>query len=68
MGNTIFGDGIVCKDDNACDYFTNPGKGPGANLAVFAGVQGMGTWKFCVGDVGKIDIGTIDSVTLTLVY
>jgi len=68
MGNTIFDAGVVCKDDNACDYFTNPGKGPGANFAVFANSQATGTWKLCVGDGGAQDTGSIDAVTLTLIF
>ena len=58
---------VVCKSDNACDYFPNKGSANGLNtFAGLAGVQSMGLWKFCVGDSVSVDTGTIDSVTLTL--
>jgi cysteine-rich repeat protein len=65
-GNTISIDQVVCKDDAACDYKANPGKGPGVSFADFNGIAAAGTWKFCAGDSVAGDSGTIDSVTLTI--
>lgn len=66
-GNTIGSAGVVCKDDMFCEYFANPGKGPGLKFTDFAGVASAGTWKFCVGDAGPGDVGTLDMVKLTLI-
>ncbi len=67
MGNTILNAAVVCKDDAACEYAPNPGKGPGLKFTDFAGVQSMGTWKFCVGDAAGGDLGKIDMVKLLLI-
>jgi len=56
----------VCKDDAACDYKANPGKGPGINFADFTGLVAAGTWKLCVGDAGGGDTGVLDAATLTI--
>ena len=67
MGDTLLNSSdVVCKTDNQCDYFTNPGKGPGVKFTDFAGVQAMGTWTFCAGDSVGTDTGSIGLVTLTL--
>ena len=65
-GNTIVIDQFVCKDDAACDYKPNPGKGPGVSFADFMGQPAVGAWKFCAGDSVAGDAGTIDAVTLTI--
>ncbi len=66
MGNTLTGVQAACKDDAACDYKPNPGKGPGLKFSDFVGSPAADTWKFCVGDGGSGDPGTIDAVKLTI--
>lgn len=66
MGNTIANNQNVCQDDTFCEYFANPGAGPGLKFTDFAGVQSMGTWKFCVADSAGGDLGKLDYVKLTL--
>jgi hypothetical protein len=68
MGDGLLNVGIVCKDDNACDYFASPGKGPGLKFTDFNGLAAAGTWKLCVGDGAPGDVGKIDAVTLTLIF
>jgi hypothetical protein len=66
MGDSLPTNGVICKDDGACDYFPNPGAGPGLKFSDFTGIVAKGTWKFCAGDRALNDFGTLDAVTLTL--
>jgi hypothetical protein len=68
MGGTIDSTQIVCKDDSACDYKPNPGKGPGVSFSDFNGIMANGVWKICAGDSGIGDTGVLDSATLTILY
>ncbi len=67
MGNGLDPSGVVCLGDMSCEYFASPGKGPGISFADFAGKASQGTWKFCAGDSGVGNVGTLDMVKLTLV-
>jgi hypothetical protein len=49
-----------------CDYFTNPGAGPGTALSDFNGDSAAGTWYVCVGDCGNLRAGTIDMIRLVV--
>lgn len=70
MGNTLTSAQTVCKDENpklnACEFKPNPGKGPGKDFSDFLGENAGGTWKLCVGDSNKADVGTVDSVKLVI--
>jgi hypothetical protein len=68
MGKTLPDDvpGVVCKDDLLCSYAPNAGAATGPNLTGLNGKSATGTWKFCVGDAGSSDVGTINRVTLTV--
>ncbi|MEZ4451899.1 MAG: proprotein convertase P-domain-containing protein [Nannocystaceae bacterium] len=57
---------VVCQDDGFCDYFPNPDKGPGTNLADFHGEPSKGIWSVCVGDAGTAMAGQIGAVTLVI--
>jgi subtilisin-like proprotein convertase family protein len=59
MGATIDGASFVCQDDGECDFFPNPGSGPGINLADFNGEAAAGDWQVCVGDSVGADPGTL---------
>lgn len=61
MGAAILGDAFVCQDDGECDFFPNPGTGPGINLADFNGEAAAGDWLVCVGDSAAGDVGSITS-------
>ena len=58
----------VCAQDFYCDFKPNPGKGPGVNFSDFTGIEAMGTWSFCVGDVAGAFSGTIQNVTLSVQF
>ena len=56
----------VCQDDGLCEFYPNPGAGPGTDLADFDGENAAGTWNFCVGDAVEGDTGDLVSWTLTV--
>jgi cysteine-rich repeat protein len=56
----------VCQDDGICTFAPNNGSAPAGDLTSFNGQAANGTWKFCVGDGGAGDVGSIDKVVLTL--
>ena len=58
--------GIVCIDDGLCDYDPNPGAAAPGNLSLFVGEAAHGTWQVCVGDAQPQDVGSIESVQLTI--
>lgn len=64
MGAGIGALAEACQDDGLCDYFPNPGAGPGTALSDFAGENPVGTWQFCAADADTGDSGTIDRVIL----
>ena len=66
IGTKIGAMKIVCKDDTECEFFPNPGKGPGVDFGDFRGETGAGIWRVCVGDSNDKDLGTLDHVGLTL--
>lgn len=67
MGDDINGGEVVCEDDEECDFFPNPGAGPGINgMADFALEDPTGTWLACFADGDDTDEGTVDAVTLTV--
>lgn len=68
MGLTLAADedAVVCQDDGLCEYFPNPGAGPGTDLGDFDGENAVGTWTFCVGDGAGGDVGDLVSWTLTV--
>ena len=68
MGATLLdsGSGVVCKDDSLCSYAPNAGAAAAGTLATFNAKAPFGTWRFCVGDSGADDTGTINRVTLTI--
>ncbi len=57
---------VVCQGDGACDYKPNHDSGPGLAFSDFDGLTAKGLWKFCVSDAAGGDVGTLDSVTLTV--
>lgn len=65
MGNTLSNTQVVCKDDFSCSYAPDRGAAPAGNLGNYIGKAMSGTWKFCVGDGGLGDVGTIQKVRLT---
>lgn len=66
MGAGITNGSVVCLDDDRCDYFPNPGAGPGETLSDFVGEDPAGTWRLCVADGDDNVQGTIDRVVLTV--
>ena len=66
MGSTILGGDFVCQDDGLCDYFPNPGAGPGINLGDFIGEDASGDWMVCVGDSAGGDVGEICSAEVLI--
>jgi subtilisin-like proprotein convertase family protein len=70
MGNTIGGTSVVCKDDKRCTFVPAPNGDTSSNLSSFGGFAGegsSGTWKLCVSDLYRNDVGTLKGVTLDLV-
>ena len=65
MGDSLGDSQAVCRDDAACVYNSNSGAASPGNLASFNTDAMAGTWKFCVGDAGPADVGTIQQVQLT---
>ena len=68
MGKVLTAARVVCRDDGQCAYYPAP-DGDAASVASFndfAGQQAQGTWRFCVSDNYKNDVGTLQSVTLSL--
>jgi cysteine-rich repeat protein len=57
---------VVCQGDGICTYAPNAGAALPGTLNTFIGHTAAGTWKFCAGDGGTGDVGTIDRVTLTI--
>ena len=57
---------VVCQDDGLCDYFPNPGSGPGTNLADFFGITSVGVWTVCFGDAEPGGMGYVDAVSLEI--
>jgi subtilisin-like proprotein convertase family protein len=66
MGAGINDTQFVCMDDNLCDYFPNPGAGPGTNLADFVDEDPQGSWRVCVADSAGSNGSTLDSVELSV--
>lgn len=68
MGLAIGANSVVCKDDlvDPCEWFPNPGKGPGTGLADFVGEPADGVWQLCVGDGGAGDGGSLDAIKLVI--
>jgi cysteine-rich repeat protein len=58
--------GTVCKDDQRCRFFPDPGAGPGHSLADFKGESPVGSWKVCLADGDDNDAGTLQHVTLSV--
>lgn len=56
----------VCIADDECAFMPSPGKGPGVDFASFAGADGTGTWRVCVGDARKGAAGSVNAITLTI--
>ncbi len=65
MGSDLIG-GVVCRDDDKCEWDPNPGAGPGNGLADFHGLEAVGTWHVCVGDALPGDNGSLWFVELTV--
>lgn len=65
MGDTLANTGIVCRDDLACVYAPSAGAATPGTLASFNGQASNGTWKFCAGDGGTGDTGTVQRVGLS---
>ena len=53
-------------DDLLCIYAPSAGAAGGPTLTGLNGKSATGTWRFCVGDSGELDTGTINQVTLTI--
>ena len=66
MGSTILGTQFICQDDGICDYFANPGAGPGTNFAQFIGENAAGNWMVCLGDGAAGDTGFICDPVLNI--
>jgi subtilisin-like proprotein convertase family protein len=66
MGISIGDAQAVCQADGICSFNPNAGAATPGNLASFNGQAFAGTWKFCAGDSGFADLGSIDRVTLTI--
>ena len=66
MAATLNGLGVVCRDDALCTFAPSAGAAAPGNLTTFNGKVAAGTWKFCVGDSGRDDTGTINKVTLNI--
>lgn len=71
MGKAPLGtDATVCKDENPkidpCAFKPYPGLAPGKDFNDFKGVDAPGTWKVCIGDSGKGDLGKLVSLGLTI--
>jgi len=59
----------ICRDDGRCTYRAAPDGDAESNLNSlldFAGQNSGGTWKLCVSDNFKDDLGTLSSVALDL--
>ena len=65
MGSTLIDSQVVCRDDAACTYDPNNGAAAAGKLSAFIGKPLLGTWRFCAGDAGMGDTGTIQQVRLT---
>ncbi len=63
MGSTLT-NGVVCKDDAACDY--RPGNSPGRRLSAFIGTPAEGSWHVCFGDSVLGDIGVVQAIVLRI--
>ncbi len=57
---------VVCKDDMQCDFYPNPGKGPGTKFSQYTGDDAIGKWSVCIADATGAFTGTLQDVTLTL--
>ena len=57
---------VVCQDDGECEFFPNPGAGPGVNLADFIGEDATGDWQVCAGDSAGGDAGEICQADLLI--
>jgi len=66
MGAGIDDNQDVCKDDNQCDFFPNPGAGPGTDLADYVGEDPQGSWRVCAADSTGSVGGTYDFVELSI--
>jgi len=68
MGKVLTAARVVCRDDGQCLYLPSP-DGDAGSIAAFSGFAGQpsqGTWRLCVSDNYKNDVGTLQSVTLNL--
>jgi subtilisin-like proprotein convertase family protein len=68
MGKLLSSTRVVCRDDGQCVFVPNPDGDAGsvANFGGFAGQQAQGTWQFCISDHYRNDVGTLQSVSLSL--
>lgn len=64
LGSGLANSGVVCRDDAKCSYDPNAGAATAGKLAQFSGQALAGTWKFCGGDGGTGDTGSIQQVAL----
>lgn len=66
MGQSLSNGQTVCDDDLRCDYFPNPGAGPGSNLALFNGDSPVGQWTVCIADADDSYAGYLQDVHLSV--
>lgn len=66
MGAGLGGDGIVCTDDEICEFTPSPGAAPGTDLGDFIGDPATGTWRICIGDSNPGNTGVFDSFRLEI--
>jgi len=69
-GTTGINSYVVCQGNatfpGICTYAPNKGAAAPGDLTAFNGKVSNGTWRFCVGDSGGGDVGSVDQVTLTI--
>jgi len=66
MGDTINQNGVVCADDDECEFMPSAGAAIAGTFIDLLGQDSSGPWLVCVGDAEPGDSGSIDFVELTL--
>ena len=69
MGQSLGGNGIVCRDDLRCHYRPNANGDPATRLSAlneWAGQPSAGVWRVCISDLSPKDIGRLHAVNLDL--
>ena len=71
MGSTLSTRQVICRDDKRCVFAPAPDGdvfSPAQTFAAaFAGQSGAGTWRVCLSDVSRNDVGRFAGATLDLV-